>query len=172
MKICPLADVAEAIPLLARWFNNEWQAFDGRSTSVIEDQLAQNVNRDSVPITFVALDDSTILGTISLDHSDLPSHDHLSPWLASLYVRPTARGAGIGSALVRHLQKFAVSRGCGPLYLWTPGATRLYERCGWTIIHRTTYNSQPITIMCFTNGSETPEKLQAIAGCSRAPDRP
>ncbi len=151
MKICPLADAPKAIPLLARWFNDEWQVFDGRSTNSIEAQLAENLNRDSIPITFVALNDSMLLGTISLDLSDLPSHDHLSPWLASLYVRPAARDAGVGSALVHHLQQFAALHGFGPLYLWTPGATRLYERCGWTITERTTYNAQPITLMRFTS---------------------
>src|ERR1041385_1521828 len=130
MRICPLADIPEAIPLLANRFNNEWGVFDGRSTRIIEAQLAENLNRDSIPITFVAVNDSTLLGTISLDRSDLPSHDHLSPWLASLYVWPTARREGVGSALVRHIQQFAVSRAFDPLYLWTPGATRLYQRCG------------------------------------------
>ena len=152
MKICPLAHVPWAIPLLAKWFNREWQRFDGRSTSEIESQLTENLNRDSIPITFVAGDDLTLLGTVSLDLSDLPSHDHLSPWLASLYVRPRARGAGVGSTLVRHLEQFAVSRGFGPLYLWTPGTTRLYERCGWTITQRTTCHFLPITLMQFSDG--------------------
>ena len=151
--ISPLADVPDAIKLLARWLYDEWHVFDGRSTELIEAQLAENLNRDVIPISFVAQSDAQLLGTISIDVSDLPSFDYLSPWVASLYVLPTARGSGIGRALVHHAQQFATSRGYSLLYLWTPGSTRLYERCGWTIFERSTYNSKPITLMRFSSES-------------------
>ena len=151
MTIRPLADVPESIEILARWFHEEWQTFDGRSTDIIAAQLAENLNRDSVPITFVALRNSQLVGTISLDLSDLPPFDHLSPWLASFYVLPAARNAGIGTALIRHLQQFASAHGITTLYLWTPGSTRIYEHCGWRIFQRTTYNSHPITLLQFSN---------------------
>jgi GNAT superfamily N-acetyltransferase len=147
VTICPLADVPQAIPLLATWFQSEWSIFDGRSVKMIETRLAENLGRDSVPITFLAMQESRVIGTVSLDLSDLPFHDHLSPWLASLFVLPEGRGQGKGTALVRHAQEFARLHGVGPLYLWTPGSTRLYEGCGWTEIERTIYGSHPITIM-------------------------
>jgi GNAT superfamily N-acetyltransferase len=136
--------------------HDEWHAFDGRSIELIEAQLAENLNREVIPISFVAQADAQLLGTISIDISDLPSFDYVSPWVASLYVLPAARGAGIGRALVRHAQQFATSRGFGPLYLWTPGSTRLYERCGWTIFERSTYNSKPISVMRFSNETKKP----------------
>src|SRR6266478_657201 len=82
-------------------------------------------------ITFVGHRNSELLGSVSLEPSDLPQFDHLSPWLASLYVHAPFRGQGVGRTLVRHLQCFALSHGIGPLYLWTPGSTQLYEHCGW-----------------------------------------
>jgi GNAT superfamily N-acetyltransferase len=150
VTIRPLADVPEAIPLLARWFYTEWHSYDGRSLAAIEAQLVQNLARDSIPITFVAQSGSALVGTVSLDLSDLPLFDHLSHWLTSLYVLPAVRGAGIGSALVHHAQKFATSLGIKPLYLWTPGSARIYESCGWTVSRRTMYNSRPITLMSFS----------------------
>jgi GNAT superfamily N-acetyltransferase len=149
MAILALADIPDAIPLLARWFHAEWHRFDGRSRQTIEAQLAENVSRDSIPITFLAQSHSEVVGTVSLDVSDLPAFDHLSPWLASLFVLPAARGAGIGTALVSHAQQFAASHEINPLYLWTPGSSRLYEKCGWTAFQRTEYNSHPITLMRF-----------------------
>jgi len=149
--ISPLAEVPEALEILAHWLYNEWHEFDGRSKELIEVQLAGNLNRDVVPITFVAQSDAQLLGTISVDVSDLPPFDYLSPWVASLYVVPTARGAGIGHALVRHAQQFATSLGFSPIYLWTAGSTRLYECCGWVAFERSTYNSKPITLMRFSN---------------------
>ena len=151
MTISPLVEVPHAIQRLAQWFYTEWHAFDNRSVAAIEAQLAQNLNLDCIPITFVAHTHGDLLGTVSLDMSDLPPFDHLSPWLASLYVQPEARSAGIGGALVRHVQQFASSHGISTMYLWTPGATRLYERCGWTVIEQTVYHRQRITLMRFGN---------------------
>ena len=147
-RIAPLAEHPQAIPLLAEWFHREWFRYDGRSIRMIERQLGENLNRDRIPITFLALRGSTMLGTVSLDLYDLPSHDHLSPWLASLFVLPSARREGIGSALVTHVQHFASSHGVSAIHLWTPGSTRLYERCGWTVLNRAIYGSRPITLMC------------------------
>jgi GNAT superfamily N-acetyltransferase len=147
MTIIPLADRPEVVPLLARWFHDEWFCFDGRSLPSIEVQLAENLGRDCIPITFLAQHRSEVVGTVSLDLSDLPQFDHLLPWLASLYIVPTARDAGIGTALVLHAQQFATFHGISRLYLWTAGPTRLYEKCGWTVFQRADYNSHPITLM-------------------------
>jgi len=147
MKILPLADVPDAIPLLALWFYAEWHDWDGRSTAAIESQLSQNLSRDCIPITFLAQSGADVLGTVSLDLLDLPPFDHLSPWVASLYVLPAFRRSGIGTALVVHAQEFATSRRISPLHLWTPGSTHLYEQCGWRISARTTYCSRPIALM-------------------------
>ncbi len=93
--------------------------------------------------------DSRVVGTASLDTSDLPSHDHLSPWLASLFVLPELRGRGIAAALVKHVLSSTALQTVPSLFLWTPGSTRLYERCGWVEIERTSYGSRPITVMRF-----------------------
>ena len=64
-------------------------------------------------------------------------------WLDDLYVTPAARGAGAGSALLRHLAGVAVDRGCARFEWWvldwnTP-AVELYRRIGaeamdeWTV---------------------------------------
>src|SRR5262245_45031224 len=134
MMIQPLADNPEAVPLLVRWFHAEWHCFDGRSQATIEAQLAENLHRDGIPITFLALAaGGEVVGAGSVDLSDLPPFDRLSPWLATLYVLPPAHRAGIGTALVRHAQQFAAAHSISPRYLWTPGSTCLYEKCGWTV---------------------------------------
>ena len=84
MTISPLADLPDAIQTLAKWFYEEWHAFDGRSIEFIATQLSENLNPDSIPIIFVAHRNSELLGSVSLDLSDLPPFDYLSPWPASL----------------------------------------------------------------------------------------
>lgn len=155
MLISPLADIPEAIPTMAKWFYDEWHSFDGRSIDQITAQLSENLNRHSIPITFVAHQNHEILGTVSLDISDLPEFDSYSPWLASLYVHESHRSKGVASALVSHLKQFALSDGYTPLYLWTPGSISLYERFGWVEISRSTYIGKSITIMVLKNNQIT-----------------
>jgi ribosomal protein S18 acetylase RimI-like enzyme len=56
--------------------------------------------------------------------------------LVSMWVRPSARGQGVGQVLVRAAVRWAQERGYPALYLWVTdtndSARRLYERCGFT----------------------------------------
>lgn len=64
-------------------------------------------------------------------------------YLEDLYVRPEHRGQGIGEALLRHLARLAVQRGCGRMEWsvlnWNRRAIEFYERMGavgvseWTV---------------------------------------
>ncbi len=148
MHIEPLANYPEAIPTLARWFNDEWP-YENRSLDARETQLRENLNRDRSPITWVAREGGETIGTVSLDLADLPLPDYaqLTPWLASLYVIPPARGRGVGSALVNQLLEFARSHSLATLYLWTPGPTKLYERCGWKTFNTAVFAGHPIALM-------------------------
>lgn len=144
----PIANYPEVIPTLAQWFCDEWP-FEGRSRGAAAAQLRENLNRDRLPITWVCRDDGQVIGTVSLDLSDLPlpAYAHLSPWLASLYVIPSARGRGVGRALVNHLLDFARRGSISTIHLWTPGSTTMYEKCGWKVVGKATYAGHPITVM-------------------------
>jgi GNAT superfamily N-acetyltransferase len=148
MLIEPLADCAEAVPMLAQWFCDEWP-YEERSPGTVEAQLRENLNRDRLPITWIYRSGADVIGTVSLDLSDLPlpAYSHLSPWLASLYVIPSARGRGVGLALVNYLLGFARRASISTAYLWTPGSTKLYEKCGWKIFDTSSYAGHPITLM-------------------------
>jgi ribosomal protein S18 acetylase RimI-like enzyme len=55
--------------------------------------------------------------------------------LVSMWVRPTARGLGVGEALVAAAVDWAKARDYDALYLWVtetnPAARGLYQRCGF-----------------------------------------
>jgi GNAT superfamily N-acetyltransferase len=55
-------------------------------------------------------------------------------YLEDLYVRPAARGHGMGLALIAHLAKLALVRGCGRLDWavldWNTPAIEFYQRIG------------------------------------------
>jgi GNAT superfamily N-acetyltransferase len=56
--------------------------------------------------------------------------------LVSMWVRPAARGRGVGEALIAAAADWAKARDHDTLYLWVaevnPAARKLYERCGFT----------------------------------------
>jgi len=68
-------------------------------------------------------------------------------YLEDLYVRPEMRGRGIGRALLAHLARLAVDRGCGRLEWWVldwnEDAIRFYRALGaeamddWTVFRVT-----------------------------------
>ena len=68
-------------------------------------------------------------------------------YLEDLFVLPAWRGRGIGQALIRHLARIAVERGCGRMEWsvldWNEPAIRFYRRIGarpmdeWTVYRLT-----------------------------------
>lgn len=64
-------------------------------------------------------------------------------YLEDLYVRPEARGAGVGKKLLRYLARLAIQRGCGrfewSVLNWNKPAIEFYERISakamdeWTV---------------------------------------
>jgi GNAT superfamily N-acetyltransferase len=72
-------------------------------------------------------------------------------YLEDFYVRPFARGRGIGTRLFRHLARIARERGCGRMELsvltWNLEPMRLYERLGGQRLSNwTTYRFDESTI--------------------------
>ena len=71
----------------------------------------------------------------------------LGLYLEDLFVKPAFRGLGVGRALLRHLARLAVERGCGRFEWWVldwnAPAIRFYESLGarpmsdWTIYRLT-----------------------------------
>ena len=122
------------IESLASWHHAEWGEL--MAPWSLEDavrELREHVEADSgYPATLVALDDDDhILGSVSLVATDAPEFAEYTPWLASLYVAPSARGDGVGSALVRAVVEHAHRLGFTTLYLFTPRSPQIYLRCGW-----------------------------------------
>jgi ribosomal protein S18 acetylase RimI-like enzyme len=56
--------------------------------------------------------------------------------LVSMWVRPSARGLGVGKALIEAAAAWAKARGFAALFLWVTeantSARRLYDQCGFT----------------------------------------
>ncbi len=113
------------------------QAFGGLlpdwTTAQALAELRAHQRPATIPCTLVALDDDgDWLGSVSLLAEDHPGIPQCSPWLASLYVRPEARAAGTGRALVARAVAEAGALGVETLYLYcTPAVAGWYLGLGW-----------------------------------------
>lgn len=146
MTIAVLADLpqhARAAAAMVRaqgWANNALDIGD------LADRLRAQAG-PGVPCTFVAVMDGACVGTASLDAQDLPGREDLSPWLANVVVSDTARGRGIGAALVRRVETAAREAGVAELWLYTRRARPLYLRLGWQDAFTTTAGGKEVFVM-------------------------
>ena len=57
--------------------------------------------------------------------------------LVGMYVRPQARGRGVGEAIIEAVVGWAVQQGAATVHLWVTETNKparmLYERCGFTV---------------------------------------
>lgn len=148
MKIDYLADHRGHIPQLAGWLHAQWgYLHENDSVEHRVARLESRTTRGGIPVTFVAVDGETLLGSASLVDDDLETRPELTPWLASVYVAPEHRGRGVASALVRRVVDEARDSGVTRLYLWTTDQERLYARLGWVPVERMRFESEDIVVM-------------------------
>lgn len=102
------------------------------------------------PMTFVALDDVTCTGTVSLFENDLNERLVYTPWLASLFVEKVYRNQGIAQQLINQLIVYAKSRQITTIYLKTENASAYYKKLGWTLIETVETTDSPIHISSYT----------------------
>ncbi len=122
-----LSDRLELAPIVAKWLHAEFDHAQGPS---LDDRVAHLRSQKAPEETFILYDYDVPVGTASLVINDLPSRPDLTPWLASVFVRPEFRGRGYSAPLIRHVETTAAAM--SPilwLYTWT--AEPLYARFGW-----------------------------------------
>lgn len=147
-----LADCKEHIPTLAQWFHDAWGYLDEESS--VErgiKKLKECLSYDKIPLTIVAEKDSELLGSASIVEYDMDTHKHLSPWLASVYVKSEHRRNGIGTILVKRMIEESKKLGIKKFYLFTPDMNRFYDKIGWKTIEEPEYKNQKVYVMQYTN---------------------
>ncbi|MGB7756030.1 MAG: GNAT family N-acetyltransferase [Salinisphaera sp.] len=110
-------------------------------------EIRDNAGPGGVPSIFVARLDQRAVGTASLVAQDMTIRPALTPWLASVFVQPAARGQGIASALVARVEQEAREARLRHLHLYTPDQQHLYTRLGWQPQETVTYRGEHVTIM-------------------------
>lgn len=140
MKIESIAERLDLLDTLVGWhraqWGPEWAEYVSRSTL-----------RDHIPTIYVATEGNELLGSAMLVNEDMTTRKDLSPWLGGVYVKPSRRGQGIGTALTKHAMEQAAKMGIPLLWLYTPASRDMYERLGWQYVSEEDYLGENVTIM-------------------------
>jgi len=148
LLISCLADCPQHLSTVASWIFDEWgHLIPGLSLNAVEDKLRTHLNRDTIPLTLVALSGDQPVGTASLMLQDLSSRPDLFPWLASVFVVPGYRNQAIGSRLVTAIEDTGKELHIAKVYLFTPDQEKFYSRLGWSVMDITEYRNQQVVIM-------------------------
>ena len=117
IAILPLYQAPHYAEQVTDWL---WQAFgEGLSREFFHSIVEHSQTPGALPLTFIAVEDEQLVGTVGLWRCDLISRQDLFPWLAALYVAPAARGQGLAGQLQRHVIDYARRAGYQELYLYS-----------------------------------------------------
>ena len=149
VQISYLIEHPEYIPQLAQWLFEQWDSILGEKTPEPRiKKLKAHMNRDSLPIAWVAHANRKLLGTAALRVHDLEGREDLTPWLGGVFVNPHFRRQGVGTALCAAVEDAARSRSIHTLYLFTLDKQAWYSHLGWSVLGPCVWHQRTGDIMC------------------------
>jgi len=149
--ISHLADVTFFLDELADLHAAEWKhLYADWDVEAARAEFSDQKGDGSLPATLVLHEGTELVGSVSVVFGDCPVRPDLDPWLASLYVVPQRRGQGHGLELVRAAIEFATAAKAKRLHVFTESAEKLFQRCGFEMLERTTLQDAPITVLVLT----------------------
>jgi predicted NAD/FAD-dependent oxidoreductase/GNAT superfamily N-acetyltransferase len=167
-------------PLLADWHHREWGHLYAPGVwerDAAEREFVVMAQPGSSDQTWVAFDDTdgdlvpgsadAVLGSVSLVASDdLTGYDHLTPWLASLFVTDPARGRAVGTALVDAVLAAARDAGHEVVYLFTAGQQEFWAARGWSVVDRIETEGHPASVMARSTHPHATRRVVCSHWCS------
>lgn len=151
--VAPLRDCGDLIDSyltqLSEWHHNEWLHLNpGATLGSRRERYKASIKTDTLPEVFVAYKGSTLLGSVTLDKEDMDTRKYLTPWLASLYVKPESRNQGVASQLIEFVVSYANEKNFKNIYLFTEDQTDFYQHRGWHFVESVEYRNAEVDLMC------------------------
>lgn len=139
-----LADHPEALPILKKLFESEWEPYYGATgPGDAETDIKNSSNRTKLPIAVVAIVDGNVCGTAALKMESVTAYPDFFPWLAALLVAPEYRRRGIGEQLIAEIENLAKLLGYKEIYVGTGEKSGMSEvtldERNWKFIDKSDY---------------------------------
>ena len=149
IEIEPLIDGSALSATIATLQFAYWGALTGHDTAVGYEKFLRNAAGSArLPMVLVARRGTTYMGSVNLLASEMTIRPALSPWMAQLFVVNSARGHGVGSALIQALMGRAIALGFKRVHLFTSGTLPTYYAAqGWKLIEEVEYLGKMRAIM-------------------------
>lgn len=144
--LCEYPNYLPQIPQLWHDCIGKWRP--DVSLSDIESRFREHLNKDALPLTYIALDGEEIVGMCSLRSDDWLQSKYM-PWLGALCVEENYRKRGIGKLLVQMTKEKAHKMGFHKLYLFTfeQEIADWYANDGWKEVEKCIYKDLPAIVM-------------------------
>jgi predicted NAD/FAD-dependent oxidoreductase/GNAT superfamily N-acetyltransferase len=162
-------------PVLAAWHHAEWghlYADDVWNHAIAVREFETMATPGSTDRTWVAFDGDSrdadaVLGSVSLIATDdLAGFGHLTPWLASMFVAPAARGRGVAAALTDALLRGAHADGHHVVHLFTSGQQQFWADRGWGVVATVDTEGHPATVMARSTHPRAARRAVCTHWCS------
>lgn len=150
MKIDFLANYPNLIPIIGRWYNEEWGVrIHGETEQQSIEKLEDYLNINSMPFVLVAIEQTSLLGVAQLKYHEMvdifPNKEH---WLGGVFVAPDHRNGGIGSKLAQEIASRAPSYGVSTLHLQTEQLDGgIYRKLGWQPVQKVNNHGMNVLVM-------------------------
>jgi predicted N-acetyltransferase YhbS len=146
-EIISLREQPHHLSTVAGWIHRQWWSTTDTPLEAIEQWLRTHLGENGFPVTFIAVMDGEIFGSVCLHETEAEDRPAYRPYLGAVFVKPDARGRGLAAALVRAVEARACELGHAAIYLNAADATAgLYEKLGWEIVERA-YGPKRLNIM-------------------------
>ena len=145
-----LEDFPQAIPVIARWYFDQWDYLKPGSTlGNTEDRIRDNyLNNDKIPLIIVAVEAEAAIAICQLKFREMSIFPEKEHWLGGVYTSSKHRGGGVAKNMVNHAIKIAFGLGVETLYLQTENlAGGLYAKLGWEPIERVVNEGVNVLVM-------------------------
>ncbi|WP_407333088.1 GNAT family N-acetyltransferase [Enterovibrio sp. 27052020O] len=131
------SDRPEFLPLVAKWYFNEWGVISNASLEDFTNKLSDYLNTDKIPLLVLVMDGEIAVGAAHLRFHEMSIYPDKEHWIGGVYVDQAYRGKHIASALVTKIEEIALTHGVQHLHLQTEQLDGgLYAKLGWQEIEQ------------------------------------
>lgn len=142
------------------WAYHQWHKRNNTDYDLVYKDYLYRSKKHSLPVTWVAFYQGEPVGMVTLKRFDLATKREVGPWLSALYVMPSLRKKGAGSALIGVLLQNARKTGFKRIYLFADRENNrelvnFYKKRGWYEFDRSLdLQGYAVTVMSYNLQTE------------------